>query len=60
MKALYKLKTSRYSNVQCMSLEKAMEEYNSSGRFYKRVPCGFFSRLLTFEDWLQWYHIEIL
>lgn len=68
MKSIFKLKEEPFNPINYLTSELA-EEYYSSGSLpfttrkgdgRKRIPHGYYSLELTFDQWLEYYNIKIL
>lgn len=59
MKKIYKLKNYRYDDWTYLKEEDAQEKYKNNNPL-RRVACGFYSKELNFEEWLNYYRVKIL
>lgn len=59
MKKIYKLKDYKYQNFTCVKEEDAQEMYKN-GNPSRHIPVGFYSRNLSFEEWLNYHKFKIL
>jgi hypothetical protein len=64
MKLIYKIELKDTYTKKYLTEEEASKIYNGYGRrtyeLPKHIPHGFFTKCLTFSEWLEYYNISLI